>query len=64
MGSPFLVDRGGKPKHNISVSVGIVEFGRQATDFPLGSVMEALCISIKSGETAIYSFIKPSLEGA
>jgi hypothetical protein len=28
-GSPFLVDRKGKPKHNISVSVNPVEFGRQ-----------------------------------
>jgi hypothetical protein len=27
MGSPFLVDREGKPKDNISVSVKCVEFG-------------------------------------
>src|SRR5580704_4007090 len=28
-GSPFLVDRKGKPKDNISVSMSCVEFGRQ-----------------------------------
>src|SRR5271154_4320808 len=42
IGSPFLVDRKGKPKDNISVSVRYVEFRPRAGRFSIGFLLGAL----------------------